>query len=128
MKEPNAKQQDIPVLEWVVAVIGFLLVSANLTLLGWRAIQEKTPPEFAASIDKIEQVKNAELVMIKIENRGGTPVANLRIKAKFGSSEMTREVVIDYLPSHSSRQVGFVTKAPDPASGLQIEFVSFNEP
>ncbi len=128
MSDSNAQNQQIPALEWIVALLGLALVCINLAQLGWRAMQEQSPPQFAASIDSIEQLDSATVVMLKIENYGGTPVANLRIEASFAGRQSTQEAEIDYLPSHSSRRVGFITNPSQPATEVDVKFISFNEP
>lgn len=120
--------QPIPRLEWLVAAVGILLVVGNFGYLGWRAAQEKTPPSFVAEIASVVPTDHGFLVRVSVKNDGGTPVADLRLIAMFSGTEQSSEIMIDYLPSNSSRTAGFLTNSPVNADDVTFHFKSFTEP
>lgn len=120
--------QPIPWLEWLVAAVGIILVVGNFGYLGWRAVQEKTPPSFVAEIESVVPSDRGFLVRVNVKNNGGTPVADLRLIATFSGTEKNSEVMIDYLPSRSNRTVGFLKDGPVNADEVTFHFKSFTEP
>lgn len=129
-KESNTKRrefrQGIPLIEWIVAGIGGVLVMASFGFLVYRAISEQEPPSFGFAIEKVQPMNEQQSVTVSIKNRGGRPVADVRVRAISGSGE-EREAVIDYVPSQS-RRVTFLFDQVVVAADVRFAVESFTEP
>lgn len=128
-RKPETNKPPIPLLEWVVAAIGSVLVCGSLGFLGYRASIEKSPPVFKSEVLRVVATDNGFLTEIKVHNRGGTAVASLRLSAKAQSDGVSpKQVVIDYLPGHSSRIVAMMFSDRPDRDALQLGVESYALP
>ncbi len=128
MQKRQSATAKIPLAEKLIASLGMVLVLATFAFLFQRAIREQAPPQFVGRIEAVVPSGDQFIAKVSIKNSGGTPVANLMVTVDFGSSEKLKEVTIDYLPSQSARQVGFVLHARPKMKTAKFDFVSYSEP
>ncbi len=128
----NQSSGNIPFLEWVVAVIGFLLVTGAIGFLFYTGMkEEKLPPLIILKIDSIQVSGTNYLVTIKAINQGSETVKELMIegKLKTKSSEIeSSNLTFDYLPSQSERLGGlFFTSDPHNFT-IQLRALGYEQP
>ncbi len=125
--DSQSARDNIPIMEWIVAAIGGLLVIASFGFLVYRAVVEREPPSFEFTIEKVERLRQQSAATVSIRNNGGQPVADLRVQA-IGGQEQSTEVVVDYVPAKSSRRVTFVFDKSTVASEIKFLVDSFTKP
>ena len=125
---PHRETEDrIPIAEWIVAIVGAILVGGTFSFLAYRAVVEQGPPSFTAKIEQIEASGNSHAVSVIVQNQGGRPVSDLVVRATRDDQD-ERELTIDYLPSHSARRVTFLFENSIVASQFECVFTSYNDP
>jgi uncharacterized protein (TIGR02588 family) len=136
--EPRAgslKQQEnnaIPIWEWIVAAIGFMLVAGVIGFLLYEALAgNRLPPDVKLSVDSVVQTRNGYLVKITAVNQGGTTAEGVDIEGELrrGTEPVERsQTTIDYLPPRSEKRAGlFFTRDPRQFD-LQVRPFGYEEP
>jgi uncharacterized protein (TIGR02588 family) len=123
---------DVPVLEWVVAIMGLILVSGSIGFLVYQAmIRDSSPPDIMLKVNSVTPISNGYLVKFKAMNQGDSTAKGLIVEGqlKDGNEDIeTSETTLDYLPSHSEREGGlFFTKDPRQFE-LQLRAVGYEQP
>ncbi|HEX2228422.1 MAG TPA: TIGR02588 family protein [Candidatus Binatia bacterium] len=108
---------DIPLLEWIVGGVGFLLITSVIAFLLYHAITGMdSPPDVSVSIVAIRQNRSGYLVRVKARNDGGSTAEGVVIQGelKKGSQVLERsETTLDYSPPGSEKEFGlFFTRDP----------------
>jgi uncharacterized protein (TIGR02588 family) len=138
VNEPRAgslKQQEnnaIPIWEWIVAAIGFMLVAGVIGFLLYEALAgNRLPPDVKLSVDSVVQTRNGYLVKITAVNQGGTTAEGVDIEGELrrGTEPVERsQTTIDYLPPRSEKRAGlFFTRDPRQFD-LQVRPFGYEEP
>jgi uncharacterized protein (TIGR02588 family) len=138
VNEPRSgsqKQQEenaIPIWEWIVAAIGFVLVASVIGFLLYEAIAGKRlPPDVKLSVDSVVQTRNGYLAKIVAVNEGGMTAAGVVIEGELrqGTEPVERSwTTIDYLPPRSEQRGGlFFTRDPRQFE-LQVHPLGYVEP
>lgn len=130
--ETEQHSNGIPLLEWAVAAVGFVIVVGTIVYLLSLAIAgDKAPPSFALTVTEIVESSGGYLVKFSIVNEGGSTAAGLLVEGSLlqdGEVVETSEAEIDYVPSASSRYGGiFFTENPD-SYDLELRPVGFHTP
>jgi uncharacterized protein (TIGR02588 family) len=116
-KNPSA---DIPLVEWIISVLGLLIVIAVVGVLVYEAVAgDKSPPDVKLTVQSIEPSRNSGfLVKIRAENVGGEPAAHVLVTAEVLDQQRTvesSETQFAHLPPHSYREAGvFFQRDPRP--------------
>lgn len=118
---------EIPLLEWLVAAMGGLLVIVSFGFLGYRAMSEQEPPLFVVTVESIELMGTQRAVTVSVANRGGRPVAELSVHAD-GMNGRSKDAIVDYVPAGSSRRVTFLFDDSLPPSDYEFVVDSFTNP
>jgi uncharacterized protein (TIGR02588 family) len=122
----------IPASEWIVSGIGLILVLGSLGFLVYKGIAvEQQPPLFVAQWLETVELEDDYLVKFQVFNRGGESVSSLTVLAEMhsaGGKAIERQVNIDYLPAHSSRQIAMLFPTPPDQSSLLISFGGYQVP
>jgi len=127
-----AGRRAIPMLEWVIGVLGALIVAALVGYLVWSAVaRDETPPDVRLEVLDIQDLPEGYLVRFAAENQGSQAAAALLIEGELelpdGQTE-TGEATIDYLPPRSTREGALVFRN-DPVSGdLTVRPKGFTRP
>lgn len=111
------KNEDIPVLEWIIASIGLALVVGAVTFMVYQAIKgDSSPPDISLHVKSISRIGNGYVVTIRAMNNGGSTAAGLMVEGELRHALETVETsgaTISYVPPHSERIGGlFFTKDP----------------
>jgi uncharacterized protein (TIGR02588 family) len=138
VNEPRSGSQNqqeenaIPIWEWIVAAIGFVLVASVIGFLLYEAIAGKRlPPDVKLSVDSVVQTRNGYLAKIVAVNEGGMTAAGVVIEGELrrGTESLERSwTTIDYLPPRSEQRGGlFFTRDPREFE-LQVRPFGYVEP
>ena len=131
----SQKQQEnnaIPIWEWIVAAIGFMLVAGVIGFLLYEALGgNRMPPDVKLSVDSVVQTRNGYLVKITAVNQGGITAEGVDIEGELrrGTEAVERSrTTIDYLPPGSEKRAGlFFTRDPQQFE-LQVRPFGYEEP
>lgn len=131
-KEDQKQETETPVWEWIIAVVGLILVLGAVGSTAYRAFtEEKTPPKLQAVVESKEPNGDGFLVRFRVENTGNQTAAAVGIEGELKNGEETAETshsTLAYSPAHSIRRGGlFFTKNPDQFN-LQIRVTGYEEP
>jgi uncharacterized protein (TIGR02588 family) len=129
---PSGPSPDTPWLEWVASGVGLMLALGMFGLIGWQALNDAgSPPVITVETIGMTSVTGGYRVMFRAHNIGGAVAAQVRIEGVLtqgnGPNE-TSDVVLDYIPGHSTREGGlFFTQDPQ-SRGLLLRAAGFAEP
>lgn len=122
-----------PLLEWVVAALGLVLVLASVGVLGWHALKSpgEGAPAIAIEVRSIKPQGGSYLVEVRVRNTGESAAADLHIAGELwsGDRQLQRsELVLDHLPAGSSRQAGFFFSQDPRGHRLELRAEGFQRP
>ncbi len=132
--EKNGEQEKTSpaVLEWIIAVIGLILVAAAFGFILYRAVAGKnTPPDLTVKIESISQNSAGYLVKFRIANSGEKTAAAVNVRGTLKNGETVEEsgdVTISYVPSHSEREGGILFEKNPQNYQLQIRADGYANP
>jgi uncharacterized protein (TIGR02588 family) len=107
----------VPLLEWLVAAIGALLVAGTIGYLSWQALsRDQTSPDVRIVSEPPLALQGGWLVRFRAINHGGEPVAELLVEGELrdsrGSIE-TAQAILDFLAPGSEAAGGlFFSRDP----------------
>ena len=127
-KEENA----IPIWEWIVATIGFVLVASVISFLLYEAIGgNRLPPDVKLSVESVVQTRNGYLAKITAVNEGGITAEGVDIEGelKRGTETIERsQTTIDYLPPGSAKKAGLFFIRDPRHFELQVRPLGYEDP
>jgi uncharacterized protein (TIGR02588 family) len=115
--DAGAPAHPVPLLEWVIAAMGALLVAAAIAYLVHQALwRDETPPEVRLAVERVLPLQGGYVVEFRATNRGAQAAQELVVEGKLagpGGVAETAEATFDYLPPNSYREGGlFFTGDP----------------
>ncbi len=130
--QENGEQQEVPLLEWIVAGIGFVLVAGAIGFMLYQAVTSRfAPPIIKITIESVVSADTGYLVIFEAQNTGEETASNVAIEGEIKNGDESVEksdVTIDYVPSRSKRKSGlYFTKNPQQFD-LQIRAKGYEEP
>jgi uncharacterized protein (TIGR02588 family) len=137
--EQSAKQEEkrstTPLAEWLVGLVGLLLVLGVVGFLIVQAQQPATPPTLVVVAEPVIAQAGGYLVPIRVTNEGGRTASTVLIEGSLLTSDdpavppvETSETTFDFVPPQSSRDGGLFF-AEDPAQyQLELQVKGFIEP
>jgi uncharacterized protein (TIGR02588 family) len=130
--EPQQGEPDIPVMEWVVAAFGLMLVLATLVFLVFQALhREETPPDVIVQVGSISPAAAGYLVQFRAINHGGQAAEGLVVRGELrgdGNIIETSETRIDYVPADSERRGGLYFRIDPRQVQLEIRALGYEYP
>ena len=107
------KQENIPAAEWAVAILGAALVAIALIVLVGDALRgESEPAAITFTVDTVIASPAGYLARVTARNSGSETAAGLVIHGVLhgavGAAVETSELVLDYLPGRSTREIAFM--------------------
>lgn len=123
---------DTPLLEWIVACVGLILVAGSIGFLIYQAMtRNSSPPDIMLKVKIVTPISNGYLIKFQAMNQGNSTAKGLIVEGqlKDGDEEIeTSETTLDYLPSLSEREGGlFFTKDPRQFE-LQLRALGYEQP
>ena len=131
-KQDNNETTQTPLLEWVFAVIGLILVVGVVGFLIYEiSTDQGKPANLNVKVEEIIPNDKGFLVKFALENTGDETAADVTVEGevKKGTESLEKsDVTVDYVPSHSEKKGGmFFTKDPR-SSDFIIRAKGYNEP
>ena len=128
----SAKEHKIPVLEWVAAAIGLVLVVGAIGFMFYQALFfESKPPNISITIESVTPNDAGYLVAFKAANNGDKTAASVAIEGELKNGDESVEkssVTIGYVPSYSETSGGlFFSKNPQNFD-LKIRATGYEQP
>ena len=108
-----------PILEWIAAAIGLIVLLATLGFVGSEAFRpDERPPQIVVERLDVHQTADGYLVRVRAINRGGSAAAQVVVEGelKGGGERETAEATFDFIADHSSREGGLFFES-DPRRG-----------
>ena len=132
-KKEDMQREETPALEWLAAIIGFVLVASTIGYLIYSAVtQGDSPPNLSVENYTISKSGNDYLVQFTLSNEGENNAAEITVEGKIteGEKEMeTSAVTIDYAPAHSTREGALLFKhEPVKDKNFIIRAVGYKKP
>jgi uncharacterized protein (TIGR02588 family) len=111
---------ETPLLEWIAAAVGLVVLVGVLGFVGAEAFRPDTsPPQVVVEKLGVERTDAGYLVRVRAINRGGSAAAQVvvegELEAGAGQPE-TAEATFDFIADHSSREGGLFFES-DPGQG-----------
>lgn len=110
---------DTPLLEWISAGIGLVLLIGTIAFVGSEALKpDRSPPQVIVERLGVQQTGTGYLVQIRATNRGGSAAAQVVVEGelKAAAGPETAEATFDFIADHSSREGGLFFES-DPRQG-----------
>lgn len=131
-EQENKEARRTPLLEWVFAVIGLILVVSVIGFLIYEiSTDEGKPADLNVKIEEIIPNDKGFLVKFALENTGDETAADVTVEGEIKKGKESLEkgdVTVDYVPSHSEKKGGmFFTEDPR-SNEFIIRAKGFNEP
>lgn len=131
----NTKQAttDTPLLEWVAAGIGLLLILSLIAVIGREAIsgENKKLPAIEIAVRGIAPAGANYVVEIEALNRSGGTAAAVAIEATLkrgGTTVETSTITFDYVPGHSKVAGGIFFSRNPSGYTLDVRALGFQAP
>lgn len=137
--KPAGKQKNetktpprIPLLEWICAALGLIVVLTLISYTTYNAIKENhADPEVKTEILDIKAFEQGFLVRIRAVNNGGIAAAGVIIQGTLnadGKEVETSEFTFDYLPSHSAGEGGLFFSMNPSEKDLKVRALGYQKP
>jgi uncharacterized protein (TIGR02588 family) len=128
----SSQSQDIPISEWIAAIIGLILVVSAIGFLVYEIVRgDDEPPQLKISVTSNTAVGNQHLVKFIIVNHGGVTAAGVTVEGQLsenGQMIETATTTVSFVPPDSSRAGGlFFSHNPDSLQ-LEIRATGYEEP
>jgi uncharacterized protein (TIGR02588 family) len=125
-------RQAVPLLEWLVAALGALLVGGAIAFLVYHSTtRDQIPPDIRVEAEQVLELAHGYVVQFRALNEGGSAAAQVTIEGELvgpdGATERG-ETVLDYLPPRSDRAGGLLFTS-DPRQGeLRLRATGYANP
>ncbi len=121
-----------PVWEKIVGLVGFFVLCTGFAYLARAAVTENhAPPQFQFNVEEIKELGSGYLVKVEVANSGYESVAALQMEGRLEGSAQepeTNAIQVDYVPSQSSRKVGFFFQDNPENGKLSFRALGYQEP
>lgn len=119
-------------LEWIIALISSLVVTATIAFLIYEAIvEEDTPPLIEIRTESVTPYEKGYIVELMVHNSGHATAAQLIIEGTLldgDSTIQTSTATLDYLPAHSLRRAALIFAHDPNRYRLQVRPSGFTYP
>ncbi|MBD0306030.1 MAG: hypothetical protein ICV76_05695 [Nitrospiraceae bacterium] len=125
-------RRDTPLVEWVAAGLGLLLLLGTLGFLGYKEFTEtSTPPDVTVHVETIQPARTGYLVTIRAVNHGGQTAAGLWVSGTLrdgGTAVETSRARFQYVPAESERRGGLYFSRDPRALELSLRAEGYERP
>jgi len=126
------RDADTPLLEWTCGVIGLALFLGVIGVTMTNGVRQGGPPTFQIDQTAIStDGQGLHHVTFSVANAGDETAAGVQVAVSLtrgGQAVETREVTIDLIPPHSSREATAIFTADPAAQELTFEPLGYLEP
>jgi uncharacterized protein (TIGR02588 family) len=127
-----APTRPVPLLEWLVAALGALLVAGAIGYLGYRALwRDTTPPDVTIEALAILELPSGYLVQFRARNRGGEAAARIVVEGELagpGGALETGEATLEEIAPRSDREGGLFFKRDPRRFELRLRAKGYAKP
>ncbi|MGH9632182.1 MAG: TIGR02588 family protein [Bryobacteraceae bacterium] len=129
----KGKHVEGPRWSWVISATGAMLVVCVLVFLTVEAVRQgSSAPDITVEVESIVPLASGQyLVQVRAHNRGGMTAAQVQVDGSLKNGEEvleTRQLTLDYVPSHSYKDGGlFFSRNPEGLT-LEIHASGYTEP
>ncbi len=124
--------KDTPVLEWLIAAVGLILVIGTIGFMMYKGLTSKDkPPDFTTKIDRIDTVNSGYIIVFKLVNVGEQTAAGVNVEGelKNGTESVEKsDVTFDYAPSTSETEGGLFFKNDPKQYQMEIRAKGYIKP
>jgi uncharacterized protein (TIGR02588 family) len=124
--------RQIPLLEWVVAGLGALLVAGTIGYLVFQALgRDQTPPDVEIVALRVLAREHGHLVEFRAVNQGGATATQLLVEGELAGPDgpvETAAATLDYLPPGSEREGGLLFSRDPRAFELHLRAKGYAKP
>lgn len=133
MKIHSSTIARTPILEWIAAAIGLLLLLFLLGAIGFDVLQggSRTPPDIHLSVGASAKVGDRYLVTFEALNKGGASAAALEIEGQLtdqGGVIETSSSTIDYVSGHGKAKGGLYFEHDPSSVTLKVRPLGYQMP
>ena len=133
MGQARKKPPEAPLLEWIAAAIGLLLLAAVLAVIGREALSGDTGelPAIEVAVVRVEPAGRGFVVGFEAVNRSGGTAAAVGIEGVLKSGRTiveTSSATIDYVPAHSRRGGGLFFREDPRRHAIEVRPLGFQTP
>lgn len=121
-----------PLVEWLAAAVGLILVVATLVLIASEAFMaDPSPPQVEVRAVEVRSSGAGFLVMVEARNVGGSPAAGVLVEGELERPDAppeTAEANFDFIPDHSARRGGLFFETDPRLGRLALRAKGYAEP
>lgn len=130
---PTAKTPPTtPLIEWLAAAVGLILVVATIVLIASEAFMaDPSPPQVEVRALEIRSSGPGFLVVVEARNVGGSPAAGVLVEGELERGDAppeTAEANFDFIPDHSARRGGLFFETDPRLGRLALRAKGYSEP
>ena len=115
-----------PVLEWITAGLGLLVVMAAFGLILFQALNgPDRPPELSLAAGQARQTPAGWVIEVEASNDGDQTAAGVQIEGRLGAETATVE--LDYVPAHGEALASLRFDG-DPRGRMELTVLGWREP
>lgn len=133
VKSRKDAENDAPLLEWIAAAIGLLLILAMLGVIGREALNDETEqlPVITVATTGIAPAAHGYVLAFEASNETGSTAAVVEIEATLKNGDTTVETskaTLDYVPGHGKAKGGVFFVEDPRRHKLEIRALGFQIP
>lgn len=117
---PLSVSRQTPLLEWIAAGVGLVLILATLGVIGAEAFRsDGSPPRFSIRAVAVAPTTGGYLMTIEVRNTGQSPAGSVVVEGRLdspGGEQETSEATFDLVADQSAREGGLYFSR-DPRQG-----------
>ncbi len=127
-KAASRKPPTEPLLEWMAAGIGLVLILFVVVVLGREAVVgDASPPRIEVSVVRVHATDGGYLAVIEARNEGGEPAAEVVVEGRLQTGE-TAGATFAYIADHSAAEGGLFFETDPRRGGLALAARSYRTP
>lgn len=130
-EQQQAAARRSPALEWIVSLLGFVLVAGLIGLLFYDAFEPGTPPQLQAKAGRVTPMGDRYHVAVTVTNDGGTTAASVKVEGwleRNGETIETASTTYDYVPADSKAEGGVLFTRDPRTHRLRLEASAYASP
>jgi uncharacterized protein (TIGR02588 family) len=132
-EQPDRTPRDIPMIEWIAAGIGAVVVVGLLTLLLIKAVhwQASAPPMMHVEPQRVVAGTGGYILEVRVVNAADNTGANVQVEGTLkrgGSDVETSNAMVAYVPGHAHVKAGLQFSRDPRQYEMQLRITGYEEP
>jgi uncharacterized protein (TIGR02588 family) len=125
-------RHDIPIVEWIVGAIGFVIVVSLIVFLTREAMRPQSPPELVVRVDSSGRRGTTHVVYFTVSNRGRATAADVGVRGSIRRETLILEssaALLDYVPGESASNGALIfTHGGAAGRALELSITGYRDP